>query len=576
MFYKTLSFNAYYPITANLWLYLLVIAVLGAMAIYTWQYRKIPGAVAVAMSQLCKALWLLGLVSVGLSAGLQAKLCWVSLEQMMSILLSYLWYLIIIRLSKLDRKIPKTVTYLLGAFVVFMWLAILTNNWLALSAKKVWLNGPALIVAKGPVNSLLLYSSYLLNIANIGLMIYWAVKSIGLRRKQAIWFLLLSGLSWVGNIMTYIPRFKFLAPQALSFLVTGILITWIYYRGNIFSILPLAQNTVIRNMVEGLVVIDEEDYIVEMNQAAQTIFQGLPAQVGAKFQPVTAAWPGLAQINGSLKTQTAEAARDYPGGRCYFQFTVTTLQAVWGPSLGKVIVFKDITGQKQEQLQRLEEQKALSVLAERNRLGRELHDGQGQIWSFLKMELETIRTLLGEAQIAAAGEQVQQLIGITRDLNTDIRESIAGLKNIPADNDLVTALREYLELYQKNYHIATRLTLPEGTNDGLFSPSAEVQLLRIIQEALTNIRKHAKAGRAEVAIQRSAATVTLTVADDGCGFDASILNQSKKSYGLQVMQERALEAGGKFRVESGQGRGTKVIVQFDLGKGTTHEDLAGG
>lgn len=303
MSHKTLLLNAYYPITTNLWFYILVITILGALAIYTWQYRKMTGAMAVALIQLCKGSILLGLVFVGLSAGLKAKLFWVSLEQMMSVLLTYLWYIIIIQLSGLDRKIPKTVGYFLRAFVVFLWFIILTNDWLGLYWRKAWLDGPALIVMKGSFNYLAFLGSYFLNIINIGLMVYWVVKSVGLRRKQALWFLIVTAISWIGMVMTYIPRFAFLAPQASAYLVTGILMTWVYYRGNIFSILPLAQNTVINNMVDGLVVVDEEDYIVEMNQAAQIIFKDLPAQVGAKFQSVTAAWPDLAQIDGILKTR---------------------------------------------------------------------------------------------------------------------------------------------------------------------------------------------------------------------------------------------------------------------------------
>jgi len=545
------------------------------MALYTLQYRKIKGAFAISLIQLCKACWLIGLISIGLGTGLKTKLVWASFEQMMGLMLPLVWFIAMLQLSQLDRKIPKVIIHIMGMFIAFLWFSIWTTSWLGLYWKKAWLDGSALIVARGPLINLALLSNYLFAGVNAVLIVYWIIKSVGLRRIQAIWFLVASLFTLAGHILTFIPALEFLAPQASGFLLTGILVTWIYYQGNVSSILPRAQNTVIHNMFDGLLVIDKENNIVDMNPAAERIFHDLPAEIGAKFEPLAVSWPDLARLDEKLPSQTMEVVRANSGGCRYYQLNTTMLYAAKGYLLGKVMVLKDITVQKQEQLQKLEEQKALSILAERNRLGRELHDDQGQIWSYLKLKLETIRTLLRGDQIAAAGEQVEQLIGITRDLNTDVRESIAGLKNFPDRLNFGTALQEYLDLFQKNYHIATELVLSDGPIDRLFSPTAQVQILRIIQEALTNIRKHAKAGRAEVSIRKTAEMTVITVTDDGCGFDVLTAHEGEKSYGIQVMKERALEAGGSFRIESQIGQGTKIIIQFASGKGTTYENITG-
>ena len=209
----------------------------------------------------------------------------------------------------------------------------------------------------------------------------------------------------------------------------------------------------------------------------------------------------------------------------------------------------------------------MSILTERNRLGRELHDGQGQIWSYLQLELHTIHSLLNSAQLEEAIKLVERLAGVARDLNTDVRESIVGLKQTAADSrDFVATLREYLVWYEKNHGIATQLILPTEPMANLFNHTSEVQLLRIIQEALTNIRKHAKARQAEVIIRRMDNQVIVVVVDDGCGFDIEASPTGKKSYGLQIMEERAEEAGGRLQIESKPGEGTKVMVKFCLRK----------
>jgi signal transduction histidine kinase len=575
LLHRSLLFNTYYPITHDLWLYLLAITVLGAMALYTLQYRKIKGALAVSLTQLCKACWLVSLVSIGFGTDLKTKLVWLSFERMMAVLLPFIWFIAILQLSRLDRKFPKVIIYIIGIFDAFLGFFILTTGWLGLYWNKAWLDGSALIVARGSISELVLLGGYLLSGGNIVLIVYWIIKSVGWHRKQALWYLVTSLFTLAGHVATFIPGLEFLAPQASGYLITGIVVTWLYYQGNVSSILPRAQNTVIQNMFDGLLVIDKENNIVEMNPAAERIFYDLPVKIGAKFGPVIASWPDLARLDEKLPAQTMEVVRANSGGCRYYQLNTTMLYAAKGDLLGKVMVLKDITRQKQEQLQKLEEQKALSILAERNRLGRELHDDQGQIWSYLKLKLETIQTLLGKTQIAAAGEQVEQLIGITRDLNTDVRESIASLKNFPSQHDFVTILQEYLDLYQKNYHMDCRLFLPEESFRGFLSPTAEVQLFRIIQEALTNIRKHAKASRAEVSIHKTTAMAIITITDDGCGFNVLAVHEGEKSYGIQVMKERALEAGGFFRIESQIGQGTKIIIQFAPGKETTNENTAG-
>ena len=561
-----MSLDIYHSIH-NIWFYLVVIAVLEGLAVYIWQFRRISGAKALFYCQVCKSVWLLGLVVATTSPALPQKLFWISLEQIAEVVFPYLWLLLVTELSRGDQKIPRMLHYIFGGIVVLVCLTILTNGWSGLYWPKVWLHGQVFTGLKGPIFHIAFISSYLLNAINYGLTIVWFLKTKGLRRKQALLFMIMPLFSWAGHMVNLIPGAYIFEPEPTGFLLAGLYITWFFYRWRVIGILPYAQEAVVRNMIDGLLIVDEEGYIVALNPAAQAILDGISVEVGGKFQQLVDAWPALALSDSSLRQQSTEATREYPDGIRHYQINITRLNSAGDHFIGKVVVLKDITGQKQDQTRLLEQQKALAVLTERDRLGREIHDGQGQIWSYLQLELQNVHKMLSSSQIAAADEQVNRLLTITKDLHIDVRESITGLKNAAlADRDITVTLQEYLEWYEKNYGIAVKLTLPDVPITDLFNYNSEVQLLRIVQEALTNIRKHAKAQHVEVVIQKAAGKVVIRIVDDGCGFEPTNIQGGQK-YGLQIMQERAEEAGGQFLVESKSGAGTAVTVQFDLKKG---------
>ena len=533
----------------SIWSSLIVIAVLEALAVYLWQFRKSPGALPQIYGLACKAAWLLFQVLAIMSTGLPSKLFWVSLQRMLTYFLPYFWFVFIVQISGQEKKVPRLVNYCLRGMIVFLGIVILSNSWHGWYWQDVWLDGEKLLVVWGPLAWLAMGFGYLLSLTSVALGVRWVLSLAGWRQRQAMAIIVAPCFTVVGYLAEYVPGGHVFSMSALGFLLSGIYIIWTYRRWLVYSMLSQAQEAVVQNMIDGLLVIDEEDYIVDMNEAAKKIFAGLPAVVGGKYREVLTAWPALAEVSGNMEAQTVEAIREYAEERCCYQFNITPYKSAGDYLLGEVIIIRDITQQKHDQTQLMEQQKALSILAERDRLGREVHDGQGQVWSFLQLELQTVRTLLKGAKIEEAVKQVDRLAGIARDLNADVRESIVGLKQ-PASfgRDFVATMEEYLGWYEKNHGIATRLILPPEPVADLFSYTSEVQLLRIVQEALTNIRKHAKARQVEVIIQRKDNKVMIIIVDDGCGFDRAALTVGKKSYGLQIMEEGLKKREGSFRL----------------------------
>ncbi|MBI4759391.1 MAG: HAMP domain-containing protein [Chloroflexi bacterium] len=202
---------------------------------------------------------------------------------------------------------------------------------------------------------------------------------------------------------------------------------------------------------------------------------------------------------------------------------------------------------------------------ERKRVARELHDDTGQAISSLMIGLkvasetstaEEMRERLGELRGIAA----QTLAGV-RDLARELRPSLLD------DLGLTAALERYLLAYRARFGLEVDLQVTGFADSERLPPQAEITLYRIVQEALTNVAKHAQAGNVSVVVERRAHSVIALVEDDGLGFDVHQVLSSpieERKLGLYGMQERASLLGGRLVLESGPGRGTTVQVEIPL------------
>jgi signal transduction histidine kinase len=236
-----------------------------------------------------------------------------------------------------------------------------------------------------------------------------------------------------------------------------------------------------------------------------------------------------------------------------------------GLEVGRLLLLRDVTEQKHIQAQILEQQRALSMSREREQLARELHDNLGQVFAFVNIQGQTIHRLLSRGDLSTADEYVNRLLEVTREADVDIRESIMGLRASVSEHGLVPTLTQYLAKYEKNYGIQTRLEGSETITDGAFEPLVEVQLFRILQEALTNVRKHANACYVRIAFVLQDGWMRVTIHDDGRGFDPDASSAGVEEHvGLRVMRERAEEVGGSLSLQSASGQGTELVVRVPV------------
>jgi nitrate/nitrite-specific signal transduction histidine kinase len=213
----------------------------------------------------------------------------------------------------------------------------------------------------------------------------------------------------------------------------------------------------------------------------------------------------------------------------------------------------------------------LAILEERERIAREMHDGLGQVLGYVNTKTLAASRLLEVGKIDEARTQLAQLDAAARDVYADVREAILGLHTtLNPERDFLAALHEYVDGFERQSGIHVSLDVSDWPARSPLPLAAEIQLVRIVQEALANVRKHAHAQHARVRLAVRAQTVELAIADDGHGFDPTRLDhEGGPRFGLQTMRERAEGIGGAFAIGSCQEQGTCVMISIPAGSAST-------
>jgi nitrate/nitrite-specific signal transduction histidine kinase len=207
----------------------------------------------------------------------------------------------------------------------------------------------------------------------------------------------------------------------------------------------------------------------------------------------------------------------------------------------------------------------LAVLEERDRLAREMHDHLSQGLAYIKIKASITEDLLTGGNIDEAQASLLELKRASQVLYTDVREDIFNLRTAVTDRiSFFSTLEDYLTNYQNHYGLSVHLEI-ENESQIEFSPEVASQLLRIIQEALTNVRRHSNTLSATIHCVTIGDWVCISIDDNGKGFDPDeIVRNGKNHYGLQIMRERAETIGGTLELKSQPGQGTRIIVQVPV------------
>lgn len=226
---------------------------------------------------------------------------------------------------------------------------------------------------------------------------------------------------------------------------------------------------------------------------------------------------------------------------------------------------RELEAKVKERTEELFEQvRRLAILEERDRLAREMHDSLGQVLGFVNLKTKVAEDLITRGRAVEAGEELTQMRGAVQTAYEDVRQAILSLRTTPQGQGLLASLREYVERLREQAGLDVRLEASAGLQ---LPQAAEAQVIRIVQEALTNVRKHAQATQVLVRFARDRSGTTVTITDNGRGFDLVEVEAGRgMRFGLLTMRERAESIGGTLVIETGPGRGTTVHLRIPGGK----------
>ncbi len=237
-----------------------------------------------------------------------------------------------------------------------------------------------------------------------------------------------------------------------------------------------------------------------------------------------------------------------PGSEHFTPNVLETLSAI-GYQLGTAI----------ERVRLSHQAVRMAALEERNRLAREMHDTVAQGLTAITLHLETAEAL-GMTDPATAQRSINRALGLARRSLEEVRRSVLDLRAAPLDDhSLPDAIDLLLESFEDETGITTTLDVPPTLQ--ALAPNVEAAIYRIVQEVLTNVRKHAQARTVHVTLTPTDDALRLGIVDDGVGFDPTVpVGTPTSGFGLVGIRERTRLLGGTVNIHSAPGSGTRIEV----------------
>jgi len=221
-----------------------------------------------------------------------------------------------------------------------------------------------------------------------------------------------------------------------------------------------------------------------------------------------------------------------------------------------------------------EEANVLSIMEERTRLANELHDSLAQSLASLRFQVRVLDETLHSGKESALWQELEIIENSIDEAYTELRELIAHFRAPIDKRGLIPAIEQAVERFRRNSGIRAFLQLE--WDDAKLPAEIEIQVLRIVQEALANIRKHSQANAVRVLMRAGKDKhYMVMIEDDGIGIQNKVLDGGPGEHlGLNILHERAARIGGDLKIESEPGEGTTVTLRFPIPEVSPPEDTA--
>ncbi|MFU8826464.1 MAG: histidine kinase N-terminal 7TM domain-containing protein [Brevefilum sp.] len=527
------------------------------MALYSIKNRGVPGAMPFAFACLFGMFWSLGLILEISAVALETKIFWHKFMVMWQLPTTTAITCFILEYARPKRWLTRRNLVLLSIVPLLSMIMSITNDRHFLFWQG-FLFEEALIPIQTPVLQFFLAYGYLLGVINLIVFIWLFIHSPENRWPVVI--------MTVGQILvrTFISlELIFQVRLRLPLTAVGlVLISMVYavviFRFRILGPIPLAREVVVERIPIGILILDDRGQVSSLNPAAERILS--VTSKSARGKPIRAVLPDFPQ--GKLAAgHQSEFSLESVGNSRDYRLDILILKDWRDLYVGQLLMLADVTEQRKAQARILEQGRVVATLQERDLLARELHDDQAQVLAFIHTQGQTIQRLLQRGDVETASAYLERLVAVAQEGEINLRKSIMEMRLSLSEQGLLATMEKFLAQLEQFYDLPTEVVLEEGFKQPGLDPMVEVQLLRILQEALNNVRKHAQAGQVKIRFASVADELCISVQDDGRGFDLSGNGiDPEQHFGLQMMRERAEGIGGRIQFSSQPGQGTEVRV----------------
>jgi PAS domain S-box-containing protein len=345
------------------------------------------------------------------------------------------------------------------------------------------------------------------------------------------------------------------------FLVPSSLITaWLVFNNRLLNLEPIARSALLDHMQDGMVVLDAEGAIADLNpRAEQMLGLKLTGVRGQSCEAIPAKW----RIFFEAETQPQRRSiREGEGEPFWIESSAVKLTDRQNSTIGKLYLLRDVTSQVEREEQRLRLQKAeeeRKYLCQQQQLVRDLHDGLGGITA--NVGLLAARGLKAP-ETALKNSLLGSISQLALECGMEVRELMNSLETREMHwGDLFHDLQRYAALMLDPSSIQWRLEIIGVVPVSGLGPFAGLSLFRVFREAINNIAKHAQARSMEIRIEFSEDRCLIEVQDDGKGF---VVDEFRPGRGLKNMRHRIQEMGGTFKMKTECGTRISCLIPLPI------------
>jgi len=320
-----------------------------AMAVTGLRRRSTPGAIAFVALMIGVTFWNLGYAFELGTPNLQSKIFWSKVQYLGIVSVPLVWLLFVVRYTRRDTWFTARNLILLSIIPALTLALVWTNELHHLVWNTIWLDLegalPMFRATYGPVFFVYVGYSYLLQLFSSVLLVWTFHRSPQVYRRQMVGMLMATAAPWVGNAL-YISGWSIIDLTPLGLAVAGPLVAWSLYRHQLLDLLPVAREAVLEGMGDGIIVLDPQNRIVDLNPAARRIIGRPTGAIGQPAAEILAAWPDLLERYRDALDAKDEIAIPSEQAVHYFDLRISALHDRRQRLSGRLISLRDISERK--------------------------------------------------------------------------------------------------------------------------------------------------------------------------------------------------------------------------------------